>query len=368
MNNYGVSSIFLWLVLLTGISMLFFSCSGAADGQANDDKELSATAEFVTEVDILPLQPSTFYLEMASNGRLHARGKSRISFPLAEEIKELHIVNGQKVQAGQLLAVLCDENLQRRLQQARLRFARSSLDMEDILLGRGLSIKDSLKVPPKVWQMAGVRSGYTEALLEMQNLETDLAQTRIKAPFSGVVADVNVQVYEQANPGEPLCTLIDNTAFLVRFPVMENELPWIEAEAPLDVVPFANAQQSWQGTIQNINPLVDDHGRVEVTALITNATGLMEGMNVRVLLKSPVQGQLTVPREAVLYRDNLEVLFKYVHGKAEWTYVNILHQNSTHYSVIANPDRVASLQAGDTVIVSGNTNLAHGSLVTIKSD
>jgi multidrug efflux pump subunit AcrA (membrane-fusion protein) len=93
----------------------------------------------------------------------------------------------------------------------------------------------------------------------------------------------------------------------------------------------------------------------------------MEGMNVRVRVLSPVAGQLVVPRQAVLYRDNLEVLFKYSRGKAEWTYVNVLHQNSTHYSVIANPDRVASLQPGDTVIVSGNTNLAHGSPVTLKN-
>jgi membrane fusion protein, multidrug efflux system len=61
------------------------------------------------------------------------------------------------------------------------------------------------------------------------------------------------------------------------------------------------------------------------------------------------------------------VLFKYTGGKAEWTYVKILHQNSTHYSVIANPDRVASLQPGDTIIVSGNMNLAHGSLVKIEN-
>jgi membrane fusion protein, multidrug efflux system len=367
--NKIAASIPLWhLLLILSAAVMLFSCSGPADGQINADQETSSTSQFVTEVDVIPLQPSTFHLELASNGRLYARSKSRISFPLVEEVTELHINNGQQVQAGQLLAVLCDENLQRRLQQARLRFARASLEMEDILLGRGHTIKDSNNVHPDVWQMAGVRSGYTEALLEMQNLETDLAKTRIKAPFSGVVADVNVHVYEQANPSEPLCTLIDNTAFLVRFPVMENELLWIDEGAPIEVVPFANTQQSWQGSIQNINPLVDDHGQVDVTALITNAMGLIEGMNIRVLLKSPIQSQLVVPREAVLYRDNLEVLFKYVQGKAEWTYVNILHQNSTHYSVVANPERVASLQAGDSVIISGNTNLAHGSLVTIKTD
>jgi membrane fusion protein, multidrug efflux system len=359
----------LCVILTVVLSAFIFSCSGSADGHDADEHDASsASAEFVTEVDVMVLQPSTFHLELVSNGRLYARRKSRLSFPLAEEVRELHIRNGQQVQAGQLLAVLCDKNLLRRLHQAELRFARASLDMEDILLGRGFTIRDSLKVPPEVWQMAGVRSGYSEALLELQNIKTDLDQTRILAPFAGVVAGVDVQVYEQVSMGKELCTLIDNTAFLVRFPVMENELARINTDAMVEIIPFSAPEKSWQGRIQNINPQVDDHGRVEVTALVSNTRGLMEGMNVRVLMKSPMPGQLVVPRPAVLYRDNLEVLFKYTQGKAEWTYVNVLHQNSKHFSVRANPDRVASLQPGDTVIVSGNANLAHGSLVTLKAE
>lgn len=359
----------LWMILAIGLSVFLHSCTGTADGQASDEQEVSsASAEFVTEVDIMVLQPATFYHELVSNGRLYARRKSRLSFPLAEEVRELHISNGQQVQKGELLAVLCDDNLLRRLHQAELRFARASLDMEDILLGRGFSIQDSNKVSPEVWQMAGVRSGYSEALLELQNIKTDLAQTQIRAPFAGIVAGVDVQVYEIAAMGIELCTLIDNTAFMVRFPVMENELARIHTDAMVEIIPFSAPEKSWQGRVQNINPQVDEHGRIEVTALVSDTHGLMEGMNVRVLMKSPVPGQLVVPRPAVLYRDNLEVLFKYTQGKAEWTYVKVLHQNSTHFSVMANPDRVASLQAGDTVIISGNANLAHGSLVTLKTE
>ena len=358
----------LWVILSLGLSVCLCSCSGSAEGHDPDEQAVaSASAEFVTEVDIMVLQPATFHLELVSNGRLYARRKSRISFPLSEEVRELHIRNGQSVQTGQLMAVLCDKNLLRRLHQAQLRFARAKLDMEDILLGRGFSLADSLRVPPQVWQMAGVRSGYSEALLELQNIEADLAQTRIRAPFAGVVAGVDVQVYEQVGIGKELCTLIDPSAFLVRFPVMENEMARVGMDAPVEIIPFATPEKSWQGRIQSINPQVDDNGRVEVTALVSDTRGLMEGMNVRVLIKSPEPSQLMVPRTAVLYRDNLEVLFKYTQGKAEWTYVNVVHQNSTHFSVRANPDRVASLQAGDTVIVSGNANLAHGSLVTLKS-
>lgn len=367
MDKSIASPFALWGLLMAGFAMLLFACSGPADGRINhEDGDTSAPAEFVTEVDAMVLETATFELELVSNGNLHALRKTRISFPFSETLLSLHVNNGDRVKEGQLLATLCRENLQRRKQQAELRFARASLDMEDILLGRGFTIGDSLKIPPEVWQMAGVRSGYSEASLELQNLKADLQRTRITAPFAGVVAGLEVHNLEQVNAGEVLCQLIDNTAFLARFPVMENELLLVSPGTEVAVIPFATPQSSRKGSVQNINPQVDEHGRVEVTALIADTRGLMEGMNVRAKVKSPVPRQLVVPRSAVLYRDNLEVLFKYAAGKAEWTYVKVLHENTTHFSVIANPDRVASLQPGDTVIVSGNMNLSHGSLVNIN--
>jgi membrane fusion protein, multidrug efflux system len=367
MNSPAASISLLYVVLFFVVSSLFTSCSNRVDGKANDMHEASATSEFVTPVDVMLLQPGPFDLELVSNGKLHAVRKTRLSFPFSETLASLHVTNGQQVEAGQLLAALCDKNLLSRLQQAELRFARASLDMEDILLGRGHSLADSVNIPPAVWQMAGVRSGYSEARLELHNVKADLARTRITAPFSGQVAGLETQVHEQAAAGQILCTLIDNTTFLAKFPVMENELSRIAPHAVVQIIPFASPDTPRQGTVQSIDPRVDEFGRVEVTAVIADTRGLLDGMNVKVVVKTHLPQQLVVPRSAVMYRDNLEVLFKYTSGKAEWTYVNILHQNSTHYSVTANPDRVASLLPGDTIIVANNMNLAHGSLVSITN-
>lgn len=357
------------LFLTTLMFVVFIaSCRFSTAEKESDVNESKSQADFVTPVETLIIQPSVFELELISNGRLYAPNKSRLSFPLSEELKKIHVTNGQQVKKGEILAELCNENLQLKLEKAELQFARASLDMEDILLGRGFTLKDSLDIPPSVWQMAGVRSGYSQALLEIKQIRSDLSETIIRAPFPGVIADLEVHVYEKVSAGEDFCTLIDNTSFLVRFPVMENELEWVREQARVQIVPFAFPDRTWLGQIQSINPMVDENGQVEVTALVSETPGLVEGMNVKVLQKSPVNNQLVVPKQSVLYRDNLEVLFKYVDGEAEWTYVNVLHENSTHYSVQANPNRVASLQAGDTVIVSGNTNLAHGSLVTISTE
>jgi hypothetical protein len=93
----------------------------------------------------------------------------------------------------------------------------------------------------------------------------------------------------------------------------------------------------------------------------------MDGMNVKVLVEKEIPGQLVVPKSAVLLRDNQEVLFKCTRDTvAFWTYIQTTGENTSSYSVIAHPDKGATLEPGDTIIISGNLNLAHESRVKVK--
>ena len=131
------------------------------------------------------------------------------------------------------------------------------------------------------------------------------------------------------------------------------------------VSPFADLRKEVKGRITAINPTVDKHGQVLVDAELANDGTLADGMNVRVAVRQRVAGQLVVPKSAVVIRDNLEVLFRYRDGRAQWTYVHTSLANSQEYVVEANTDRGAELNPGDLVIVSGNLNLADGSEVTL---
>ena len=119
--------------------------------------------------------------------------------------------------------------------------------------------------------------------------------------------------------------------------------------------------------LSSYNPLIEKNGTILVKAVVKNDGKLTEGMNVKVRIKKEVKKQLVVPKSAVVLRDNQEVLFKVVAGKAYWTYIQTTLENSSSYAVIAHPDKSsATLNPGDTVIVSGNLNLAHDSEVILK--
>ncbi len=115
--------------------------------------------------------------------------------------------------------------------------------------------------------------------------------------------------------------------------------------------------------------MIEKNGTIKIKAQIYNKSNrLLDGMNVKVLIKTLIKNQLVVPKTAVLLRQNKEVLFRYKSGLAYWTYVKTLYENSTSFSIIANKDRGAEISEGDTVIVSGNLNLAHESKVEIQTN
>ena len=87
--------------------------------------------------------------------------------------------------------------------------------------------------------------------------------------------------------------------------------------------------------------------------------------SVIMLMAHAVPDQLVVPKSAVVIRDNMEVLFRYVDGRSLWTYVNVLMSNTTHHVIEANKDRGADLNVGDMIITGGNLNLGDDAPVEI---
>ena len=360
--SHFFSRVFQFLPVLFVLSSLY-SCNTTRSEDVTTEKRAFVPQENV--VDTLVLKTTTFHKELVSNGILKAVRKSELKFRTGGQLQKLSVRNGQTVNKGGVIAMLDPFEQQLRLEQAKTKLSNAHLELRDVLMTQGYSEIDSSKVPSIVMEGALVRSGYTAAQRELKLIKNELAATVLKAPFTGKVANVSQKIYEQVSAGEAFCTLIDDTEFEVEFHLVESEVTEVNLGDEVKVIPFS-LEQNFRGYISEINPLIDKHGLVLVKARVKNPGPLMEGMNVKVLVEKEVPGQLVVPKSAVVLRQNQEVLFKYVGGKAFWTYVQTGGENSASYTVQAHPEKGATLQAGDTVIISGNLNLAHESEVVVK--
>lgn len=353
------------LFLLIGSGFMFLACNGDPSVKDSD----VAKRQFIPEknpVDIIVLKRMPFQKELVSNGKLKAKNKSVLKFNTGEELIQLNVINGDHVNSGQLIAVLSKDRSFQQFEQAKASLEKARYELQDLLIGQNYSLSDSASIPAKVFNMACIQSGYTTALSQLKSAQLEYSSKELHAPYSGIIAGLKYRPHEQVGIGTEFCTLIDNSSFDVEFPVLESELNDISTGKEVKIIPYSMENQIFKGRITEINPMVDENGMIMVKATLNQSSSLLDGMNVRVLVENSVNNQLVVPKPAVVIRDNQEVLFKILNGKAYWTYVQTTYENSDSYSVIAHPDKGATLEPGDTVIISGNLNLAHESAVEIK--
>jgi RND family efflux transporter MFP subunit len=349
-------------------SFLFIPSSCVQSGQTeNTNAEKRQYVQQQNPVEVIVLQSGPFKKELVNNGKLSALRKSELRFRVNEQLETLAAKNGDRLHTGQIIATLIPFTYQQQLANADIQLQRAKLEMQNVLIGQGYNTVDSTKIPSHIYEMASVRSGYSEAIQNLRTAEFNLQATRLTAPFDGILANIKNKVFEQVSAGEVFCTLIDDSEFEVEFSMVEGEITAVAVGDEVQIVPFSTNGKSHKGHISEINPLIDENGLISVKALLKNPGGLMEGMNVKVLVEKKIANQLVVPKTAVVLRQNQEVLFKCTKDSiAFWTYVKTVAENSTFYSVIAHPDKGGTLVPGDTVIISGNLNLAHESEVVVK--
>lgn len=351
---------YIYLVLFV---LSFTSCTSTASKEGSEERPTLLDQQNMVEVQIL--EETIFPKHLLSNGKLRALRKSELKFNVPGKIKKLNVRNGNKVRAGEVIARLEPFEYRRQLQSARTAFEKAQLDLQDILIGQGYDLADSASISPAIFHAASIRSGYTAAKGQLEEARFKLRSTVLKAPFDGLVANLKQRLFETANTSETFCMVIDDSKFEVEFQLVESEIADVRVDDPVKVMPYA-LNREYEGRITVVNPVIDEHGLITVKAVIDNSGELLEGMNVEVTVEKEVPGQMVVPKAAVVLRQNQEVLFKYVNGKAYWTYVKTGLENSDSYTVQAHPDKGGSLQPGDTIIISGNLNLAHESSVVVE--
>lgn len=342
------------------------SCKGETDNSTGD----AAKADFAAEkniVDTMRLIKRDFYREVISNGTLVGTSRAELKFVSQGEIAKVYVKNGSYVRKGDPIAQLSTKSMELATEKADQNLEKARLDLYDKLIGYGYG-SDTSKVPAEQLKMAKIRSGYNSAEYDRNVAYYNMDNATLRAPFSGIVANLKAKPYEQSK--DNICLIIDNSSFDVAFNLLESEISYISVGQIIRVSPFVDLSAEYSGRIKEINPYVDEKGQIKVVASVTNKGGkLIEGMNVKVFIESSRTKQLVVPKSAVVIRDGYDVIFTLntATNKAQWVYVDVLQSNSTHHVICGCKKKSTILNEGETVIISGNLNLADGSNVEIRN-
>ncbi len=347
------------LTLATCVAINILACS--ENQQPTEEEANQVLAEEQRSVTVAVVKEINFNENIVSNGKVKPMRYADLYWETSGEIAEVCVKNGDYVRSGALIARIDTFELSRNVLSIKTDMEKSRLSLHDILIGQGFD-PNSDDIPQNQREIAEIKSGYRQAKIQYELQAEKLRKASIKAPFEGVVANLDAHVNNRTNTGKPLCRVIDMNNMTVEFTIIESELPQVSKGASVRIEAFSAPGEYAQGTITDINPVVEANGTIVVHAAINSREStFFEGMNVRVWINKNAGRHIAVPKNAVVMRSGKPVVFSVDKGIAKWNYVE---------TTVENADLIAikeGINIGDTIVVDGATDLAHNAPVIIAT-
>ena len=339
----------IWLM-----ASLCAACSNADKSDDTSKEGVSALAQAESnEVTTITLKRQAFEHELVSNGKVEAMQLTDVHFETEGIVESVEVRNGDHVAQGQVIAQLDKFKLHNAVEQAQNAFEQAKLDLQDVLIGQGYGNKSEVEIPADIMLLAKTRSGYSQSQAAYELALSNEANATLKAPFAGTIANLEVKRFNRVSPSDAVCTIIGTQGMEATFHVLENELPLVHRGDKVVIAPYADVSAIHEGTVTEINPMVDANGMVQVKAQVRGSDRLFSGMNIKVSVRRQMPNQLVVPKSAVVLRQGRQVVFTLQGDQAIWNYVQTGLENADTYTILE------GLKEGDEIIVTGNVNLAH---------
>ncbi|MDX1979489.1 MAG: efflux RND transporter periplasmic adaptor subunit [Bryobacteraceae bacterium] len=324
--------------------------------------------------------------EILLTGALRPKEQVDITAKATGRVEKLFFQLGDRVNKGDLIAELEDDELQQQVlrakaslavvrastqqREAELRNSQANLTRANTLLKEGLipktdfeSRQTEFQVVQAQIQLAKAQERQVQA--EINELEIRLAQSRIYAPMAGVVARRYIDQGAVVSASTPIISLVNLNTMVTMANVPEREVGKLRIgnQAMIEVDAFAG--QQFQGKVARISPVLDAATRsatVEVEIANTDHR-LKAEMFARVTLDlESTHEAVIIPREGLVYRGQQPGVYATEHGKP------VFRPIETGRTIGADVEVLANLDAGTAIVTRGATMLREGDEIRVADE
>jgi len=231
----------------------------------------------------------------------------------------VHFEEGEVVSEGDLLFELDDRKLRQRLQsqQSSLRAARARLDIARSTFERVERLREQNVASTDEYDRA--RTDLDAALADVDHYEAavalaqeELADTRLHAPFTGVVSERLIDSGNYVQVGQHLATIYQVDPMEMSFRLPERHLGRVTAGQRVEVVIASHPDRRFTGEVTFISPAVNDQSRdFHVKAQIDNSDRVLNpgSFGAAVVIVAEHASRPVVPEEAIIPTRSGHVVF-----------------------------------------------------------
>lgn len=303
----------------------------ALSGCGKAEREASPAPETVRNLPALAVQRTNVPDVLEAVGSVQAAQTSQLASQAMGNLVEIRVHEGDRVQRGQVLAVIDDAQPRAAVDRAQagelaaqqeVSAAGTDLALADATLKRYQTLYERKSVSPQEFDEVKARqqaararrqmadAGQAQAKAAAAQAQTSLDYTRIRAPFDGVVTEKKADAGTLASPGMVLFTLEDVRRYRLEVTVNENDLRYVKLGQSVPVLIDALSDAEFNGKVVQIVPAVDPASRSFVVKIELPANAqLRSGLYGRAEFPRGERQAIMIPRTAVIDRGQLQGVF-----------------------------------------------------------
>ncbi len=342
------------IILITTIIFFLYSCGGSSSSHKDEHDHGHGGGPEGSSVVLTPAQMNSLDLTLDSiKSRsiadvLRLTGiisvppqfKADVSSPAEGLVQSINVSEGQRVSKGQILLTVSNSSFVRLQQEyleskAQLVFSEAEYTRQSKLAQENVNAKKTFQEAEANYRSGQARLASLEKQLQLlgisisglsqNNIESIIA---IKAPISGVVSHIAVNIGGSVSFASTLLKIVDNSQSVLDIMVYEQDLGKIKIDQ-ISTFTLTNATGvTYRALVKNIGSTFENESKaIKVRAKILDPIdGLIDGMSANVFLALTDKVTPCVPTEAVVNYQGGDYIFIY----SESMQHDLLHSGHEH--------------------------------------
>ena len=344
------------VAVLVGVLVLI--CSVLANNKKKNAEKTAVVATISggdVSVRVSPVQKQSIELDFSANGNFAPAQQMNFASENSGRVTRVLVDEGSYVRRGQTLAIIKTDVL--------------NIDLETAQAAYQNALRDKQRYE-NAFQTGGVtQQQLDQAKLALENAQARVAQARIRVSDANIKSSINGIVNKRyiepgavVNPGTQLFELVDVSRLKLAITVNETQVAALKVGDKVDVKASVFPDKNYGGTITFIAPKADASLNFPVEIEIASNPGnqLKAGMyGTAVFSFGNTAPVITIPRSAFVGSVSTNQVFVVENG-------NIARLRNVISGRVLG-DKVEILQGlneGESIIISGQINLADGSKIS----
>jgi len=305
--------------------------AGGLSGCSNEQTAQPSAPETVRSVSVVSVQRANSPDLLEAVGTIRAAQTSQLASQTMGNIVELRVHEGDRVQGGQVLAIIDDAQPRAAVDRAaagesaaqqEVAASDSDLVLAQSTLTRYQTLYDRKSVSPQEFDEVKARyqaalahrdltrASQAQARAALAQAHTSLSYTRILAPFDGVITEKKADPGMLASPGLPIFTIEGLGHYRLESAVNENDLRYVRMGEPVPVIVDALEISQQRGRVVQMVPAADTGSRSFLVKIELPAdTRLRSGLFGRAPFSRGNRSALFIPQTAVVERGQLQGVY-----------------------------------------------------------